>query len=302
MSNATPYPFGRVALIGIGLINGSIARDMRRLGLARRLVGAARRPETLQQALALGLVDDAVADPAEAACGADLVILGTPVGAAGEMARAIAPALKPDAIVTDVGSVKARVVDLVAPHLDLGRFIPAHPIAGGERSGPQAATDRLFDGRWCILTPSGRTQPDALDTVAGLWNTLGARVELMEAAHHDRILAVISHLPHLLAFNVVNTASDVEGALQGEVLKYAAGGFRDFTRIAGADPELWRDVVLQNRAAMLEMVGRYVENLAGLQRAIRWGEAEALYERFASARDIRLGVGRADGVHLPPAS
>ncbi|WP_165982882.1 prephenate dehydrogenase/arogenate dehydrogenase family protein [Dankookia rubra] len=293
MSGAAPPRFGQVALIGIGLINGSIARDMRRLGLAERLVCAARQPETRMQALALGLADDATPDPAEAVRGADLVILGTPVGAAGEVARAIAPALRPDAIVTDVGSVKGRVVDFVAPHLDLTRFVPAHPIAGGEQSGPGAATDRLFEGRWCIVTPSGRTDPDAVEAVGGLWRALGARVEIMEAAHHDRVLAVISHLPHLLAFNVVNTASDVEGALQGEVMKYAAGGFRDFTRIAGADPALWRDVMLHNRAALLEMMGRYSENLAALQHAIRWGESEALYERLASAHDIRRGVSRA---------
>lgn len=293
MSDTTPPRFGQVALIGIGLINGSIARDMRRLGLAGRLVCAARRPDTRAQALALGLVDAATPDPAEAVRDAKLVILGTPVGAAGEVARSIAPALRPDAIITDVGSVKAGVIDFVAPHLDLARFVPAHPIAGGERSGPGAATDRLFEGRWCILTPSGRTDPDAVDTVGGLWRALGARVETMEAAHHDRVLAIISHLPHLLAFNVINTASDVEGVLQREVMKYAAGGFRDFTRIAGADPALWRDVMLHNRAALLEMLGRYGENLAVLQHAIRWGEAEALYERLASAHDIRHGVGRA---------
>jgi cyclohexadieny/prephenate dehydrogenase len=290
VSPAAPPRFGQVALIGIGLINGSIARDMRRLGLAERLVCAARRPETLAQAVAIGLVDAATPNPAEAVRGADLVILGTPVGAAGEVARAIAPALRPDAIVTDVGSVKAGVIDFVAPHLDLARFVPAHPIAGGEQSGPGAATDRLFEGRWCILTPSGRTDADAVEVVGGFWRALGARVEIMEAAHHDRVLAVISHLPHLLAFNVVNTAND---ALQGEVMKYAAGGFRDFTRIAGADPALWRDVMLHNKAALLEMMGRYAENLAALQHAIRWGEAEALYERLASAHDIRCGVSRA---------
>jgi cyclohexadieny/prephenate dehydrogenase len=282
--------FGQIAFVGIGLINGSLARDVRRLGLAERLVATSRRRETLDEALALGLVDEATPDAEAAVRGADLVVLGVPVGASGEAARAAAPFLRPDAVVTDVGSVKARVVDLVSPHLDMRRFVPGHPVAGAEISGPAAATERLFDGRWCILTPGQNTDPDAVERVAALWRAVGAKVETMGAAQHDTVLAAISHLPHLLAFNAVNTAGDVEHALRGEVLKYAAGGFRDFTRIAGAGPAMWRDVFLHNRAAMLEIVGRYVENLAALQRAIRRGEADALYERFASARAIRRGV------------
>ena len=294
--------FERIAFVGIGLINGSLARDARRLGLAERLVATARRRETLDEALALGLVDAATTDAAAAVRGADLVVLGVPVGASGEAARAVAPGLRPDAVVTDVGSVKARVLDLVAPHLDTRRFVPGHPVAGSEASGPAAAVERLFRDRWCILTPRSYTDPAAVERVAALWRAVGSKVERMDAAQHDRVLAAVSHLPHLLAFNAVNTAGDVEHALRGEVLKYAAGGFRDFTRIAGADPAMWRDVFLHNRPAMLEVVGRYVENLAALQRAIRRGEADALYERFASARAIRRGeAARGGGAASPGA-
>lgn len=294
--------FERIAFVGIGLINGSLARDARRLGLAERLVATARRRETLDEALDLGLVDAATTDAAAAVCGADLVVLGVPVGASGEAARAVAPGLRADAVVTDVGSVKARVLDLVSPHLDMRRFVPGHPVAGAETSGPAAAVERLFRDRWCILTPRGDTDPAAVERVAALWRAVGSKVERMDAAQHDRVLAAVSHLPHLLAFNAVNTAGDVEHALRGEVLKYAAGGFRDFTRIAGADPAMWRDVFLHNRPAMLEVVGRYVENLAALQRAIRRGEADALYERFASARAIRRGeAARGGGAASPGA-
>lgn len=292
--------FERAAFVGIGLINGSLARDARRLGLARRLVGSARRRETLDQALALGLVDEATTDAAEAVRGADLVVLGVPVGACGEAARALAPGLRPDAIVTDVGSVKARVLDLVSPHLDMRRFVPGHPVAGAETSGPVAAVEHLFRDRWCILTPRADADAAAVERVAALWRAVGSKVELMDAAQHDKVLAAVSHLPHLLAFNAVNTAGEVEHAMRGEVLKYAAGGFRDFTRIAGADPAMWRDVFLHNKAAVLEMTGRYAENLAALQRAIRRGEADALYERFASARAIRRGeAARPGGAPAP---
>ncbi|MGI4940573.1 MAG: prephenate/arogenate dehydrogenase family protein [Janthinobacterium lividum] len=285
--------FNQITFVGIGLINGSIARDVRRLGLARRLVGTARRQDTLDLALALGLVDAATTSIADAVRGADLVVLGIPVGASGDAARAIAEGVSQSAIITDVGSVKGRVVELVAPHLDMRRFVPGHPVAGTEASGPQAAVERLFQGRWCILTPSGITDRDAVDHVAALWRALGSRVDLMDAEHHDKVLAVTSHLPHLLAFNIVNTADDLEGALKGEILKYAAGGFTDFTRIAASDPTMWRDVFLNNKAALLEVVGRYVEDLTALQRAIRWDEAGTLFDRFESARDVRREVVRA---------
>lgn len=285
--------FNQITFVGIGLINGSIARDVRRLGLARRLVGTARRQDTLDLALDLGLVDSVTTSVAEAVRGADLVVLGIPVGASGEAARAMAEGVSQGAIVTDVGSVKGRVVELVAPHLDMRRFVPGHPVAGTEASGPQAAVERLFQGRWCILTPSGVTDRDAVDQVAAFWRALGSRVDLMDAEHHDKVLAVTSHLPHLLAFNIVNTADDLEGVLKGEILKYAAGGFTDFTRIAASDPTMWRDVFLNNKAALLEVVGRYVEDLTALQRAIRWDEAGTLFDRFESARDVRREVVRA---------
>ena len=291
-SEAAPL-FGQITFVGVGLINGSLARDVRRLGLANRLVGTSRRRDTLDQACELGLVDEGTSDAAAAVRDADLVVLGVPVGASGEAARAMAPGLRPDAIVTDVGSVKAKVIDLVAPHLDMHRFVPGHPVAGTENSGPAAAIDRLFQGRWCILTPPAGTDPLATDQVAALWRAVGSRVELMSALHHDKVLAITSHLPHLLAFNIVNTADDLEGVLKGEVLKYAAGGFTDFTRIAASDPTMWRDVFLHNKSAVLEIVGRYIEDLMALQRAIRWDEADALFERFESARSIRREVVRA---------
>lgn len=285
--------FGQITFVGLGLINGSIARDVRRLGLAERLVGTARRVETCDQACALGLVDEATPDAAAAVRGADLVVFGVPVGATGEAACAVASGLRADAIVTDVGSVKGKVIELVAPYLDMRRFVPGHPVAGTEESGPAAAVERLFENRWCILTPHSTTEADATERVAALWRALGSKVELMDAAHHDKILAITSHLPHLLAYNIVNTADDLEGVLKGEVLKYAAGGFTDFTRIAASDPTMWRDVFLLNKTAVLEVIGRYLEDLVALQRAIRWDEADALFERFRSAQAIRREVVRA---------
>ena len=261
--------------------------------MAERLVATSRRQETLDQACGLGLVDDATLDAAAAVRDADLVVLGTPVGASGDAVRALAPGLRPDAILTDVGSAKAKVIELVSPHVDTARFVPGHPVAGTENSGPGAAIDRLFDGRWCILTPMAQTDPLAVDRVAALWRAVGSRVEVMDPAHHDKVLAITSHLPHLLAFNIVNTADDLEGVLKGEVLKYAAGGFTDFTRIAAADPTMWRDVFLHNKAAVLEVVGRYIEDLLALQRAIRWDEANTLFDRFESASSVRREVVRA---------
>ena len=290
---APTAPFERVVVVGAGLIGGSIARDLRRLRLARRTVALDRSEENARRALEIGLVDEATTDARAAVEGADLVVLAVPVGAMGDVARAIGPALRADAVVTDVGSVKTPVAGLVGAHLDVRRFVPAHPVAGTENSGPDAALDGLFVGRWCILTPDGRVDPAAVARVATLWRALGARVEFMDAAHHDQVLAVTSHLPHLLAFNLINTAGSIETVLEREVLKYAAGGFTDFTRIAASDPTLWRDVFLSNRDAVLEMTGRYIEDLMALQRVIRWGEGEALLERFASAQAIRRGVVRA---------
>lgn len=283
-------PFEHVAFVGIGLINGSLARDVRRLGLARRTSALARRPETAARALELGLVDVATTEPGEALAGADLVVLGVPVGALGEAAATIAGHLGPDALVTDVGSVKASVIGLVAPHLDMRRFVPGHPVAGTENSGPDAAVANLYRDRWCILTPTAETDPGAVARVSALWRAVGARVEVMDAEHHDHVLAMTSHLPHLLAFNIVNVADSLEGILQCEILRYAAGGFTDFTRIASSDPVLWRDVFLLNRSSVLEVLARYLEDLAALQKDIRLGKGEALVERFRAAQSIRRGV------------
>lgn len=292
MREAGPL-FKQITFIGIGLINGSLARDVRRLGLASRLVGVAQRRATLQQALSLGLVDEATTDAAAAVEQADLVVLGVPVGASGAAAHAIAPGLRPSAIVTDVGSVKSSVIDAVTAAIDPRQFVPGHPVAGTEKSGPSAAIDNLFRDRWCILTPERQTDPQAVALVSELWRRVGSRVTHMDAAHHDRILAVTSHLPHLLAFNVVNTADGLEGVMKAEVLKYAAGGFTDFTRIAASDPVMWRDVFLHNKPAVLEVLGHYIEDLFTLQRAIRWDDVDVLFNRLESARLVRREVVRA---------
>ena len=285
--------FEQITFVGIGLVNGSLARDVRRLGLAKRLVATSRRQETLDEAVDLGLVDAVTTDATAAVQDADLVVLGVPIGSSGEAAKAVAPALRADAVVTDVGSAKASVMEMVAPYLDMRRFVPGHPVAGTEKSGPQAALDRLFNGRWCILTPSAETDARAVERVAALWRAVGSRVELMDAEHHDKVLAITSHVPHLLAFNIVNTADDLEGVLKGEILKYAAGGFTDFTRIAGSDPTMWRDVFHHNKVAVLEVVGRFIEDLVALQRAIRWDDTDAVFARIESASAIRQEVVRA---------
>jgi cyclohexadieny/prephenate dehydrogenase len=230
-------------------------------------------------------------NPAEAVSGADLVILCTPVGAFGEVAQKIAPALKPGAIITDVGSVKMAVIRDVGPHVPSGvHFVPGHPIAGTEHSGPEAGFPELFDGRWCILTPPAGTDATAVETLAEFWRGCGSRVEVMEARHHDLVLAITSHVPHLIAYNIVGTASDLEQVTQSEVIKFSAGGFRDFTRIAASDPTMWRDVFLNNREAVLEVLGRFSEDLSRLQRAIRWGEGDVLFDLFTTTRAIRREV------------
>lgn len=283
--------FGRVALIGIGLINSSVARFMRREGIVEELIGCARSAATRDKALELGLVDHATADAGEAVEGADFVVLGVPVGANLAIAKVIGPRLAKGAIVTDVGSVKGAVIRDVAPHIPKGaHLVPAHPVAGTEHSGPEAGFAELFDGRWCILTPPDGTDARAIQKVAAFWTSAGMMVEMMDAGHHDRVLAITSHLPHLIAYNIVGTAADLEMVTHKEVVKYAAGGFRDFTRIAASDPVMWRDVFLNNQEAVLEMLGRFTEDLAALQRAIRWGDGEALGELFTRTRMIRREV------------
>jgi cyclohexadieny/prephenate dehydrogenase len=283
--------FERVALIGLGLIGSSLSHAMRRGGLADSIVGAAQSEKTRDTALRLGLVSSVYATPAEAVRDADLVILCTPIGVYGAIAAAIAPALRPGAILTDVGSVKGAVLRDVAPHVPAGvHFIPGHPIAGTEHSGPESGFAELFDGRWCVLTPPEGADQAAVDKLAAFWRACGSHVEIMPADHHDMVLAITSHVPHLIAYNIVNTARHLERVTDTEVIKFSAGGFRDFTRIAASDPVMWRDVFLNNKEAVLEMLGRFSEDLTALQRAIRYGEGEALHQMFIEARAVRRGV------------
>jgi cyclohexadieny/prephenate dehydrogenase len=283
--------FEKIALIGIGLIGGSIALEARKRGLAKQIVAATRSAETAALANKLKLADHCGTDLAVAAEGADLVIVCTPVGACGAVAKAIAPQLKPGCIVSDVGSVKQTVIADMAPHIPKGvHLIPAHPVAGTENSGPEAALLDLFQGRWTILTPLPDSDPKAVDKLEAFWKALGSEVNRLDPANHDRILAITSHLPHLIAYTIVGTADDLGGHLNSEVLKYAAGGFRDFTRIASSDPTMWRDVFLNNREAVLEVLQRFQEDLFYLQRAIRWGEADKLFDLFTRTREIRRAL------------
>jgi cyclohexadieny/prephenate dehydrogenase len=264
---------------------------MRRKHLAGHIVGHAHRAETLRRAKKVGFADSLTDSAVKAVKGADLVVLATPVGAFEALARTIGPHLKPGAIVTDVGSVKGAVIDDVAPHIPKGvHFIPAHPIAGTERSGPEAGFAELFDGRWCILTPAKGVNKRALKTLRTFWEKLGSKVDVMDAKHHDLVLAVTSHVPHLIAYNIVGTADDLRSVTEGEVIKYSAGGFRDFTRIAASDPTMWRDVFLNNKDAVLEVLGRFSEDLSALQRQIRWGDGDALFKLFTRTRAIRRSI------------
>jgi cyclohexadieny/prephenate dehydrogenase len=292
--------FDRVAFIGIGLIGASMALAMRREGLARTIVAVARRPKTRKTALALGIVDESTKDYAAAVKNADLVVIATPVGTNGPIAKTISAYLKPGAIVTDVGSVKKAVVDAVAPHIPKGvHFVPGHPIAGTEHSGPEAGFAELFQNRWTILTPLPRTSAKATAKITEMWRRMGANVASMRPDHHDMVLAITSHLPHLIAYTIVGTATDLEERLRSEVIKFAASGFRDFTRIAASDPVMWRDIFLSNKDAVLEMLGRLNEDLSDLQRAIRDGDGDKLEAAFARTREIRRSVVEA-GQHIPP--
>lgn len=283
--------FDRIAYLGIGLIGSSLARVVRRDGLARSSIACARSEETRASALRLGLVDEATADIAEAVTGADLVMICTPVGAYAAAAQAMAPHLAPGAIVSDVGSVKATVIRDLAPHMPVGvHLVPGHPIAGTEKSGPENGFAELFQDRWCILTPPEGTAPDAVQRVRALWQKAGMKVDEMTADHHDRVLAITSHLPHLIAYTIVGTADDLEEDTRQEVIKYSASGFRDFTRIAASDPVMWRDIFLSNREAVLETLQRFTEDLTTLQRAIRRGEGDTLEALFTRTRAIRRSV------------
>ncbi|MCU0817231.1 MAG: prephenate/arogenate dehydrogenase family protein [Cypionkella sp.] len=282
--------YHRVALIGLGLIASSMAHAMRQYRLAGTIVGHAQSAETRAIAREL-FCDEVFATPAEAVKGADLVVLCTPVGAMAEIARAIAPHLAPGATVTDVGSVKGAVVEAVAPHMPEGvHFIPGHPIAGTEHSGPRSGFATLFQNRWWLLTPLEGADPAATARLRALCEGMGANVDEMDVAHHDLVLAVTSHTPHLIAYTMVGVAEHMRRVSNSEVIKYSAGGFRDLTRIAASDPVMWRDVFLTNKDAVLDILGRFTEELFVLQRAIRMGDGEHLHAYFTRTRAIRRGI------------
>lgn len=283
-------PFARVAVIGLGLIGGSIARAVRHHMPTVALSGHDADPAVRARAAELDLVDDLADSAGAAVIDADLVILCAPVGAIGAIAREIAADLAPGAVVSDVGSSKAGILAALSAALPGAAVVPAHPVAGTENSGPDAGFATLFHGRWCILTPPGDADPAAVARVAAFWERLGARVDVMDAQHHDLVLAITSHLPHLIAYTIVGTASDLEEVTRSEVIKYSAGGFRDFTRIAASDPTMWRDVFLANKDAVLEMLQRFTEDLTALQRAIRWGDGDALFELFTRTRAVRRSI------------
>jgi cyclohexadieny/prephenate dehydrogenase len=283
--------FDTIAIIGLGLIGSSIARAARAQGAVRTIVATSRSPETRQRVTELNLADKVVETNAEAVEGADLVIVCVPVGVCGAVAEEIGPHLKAGATISDVGSVKGSIVRDMGSHLPKTvHFVPAHPVAGTEHSGPDAGFAELFENRWCILTPPEGTDPQAVDKLAAFWRLLGAKVDVMTPEHHDLVLAVTSHLPHLIAYTIVGTADELEAVTRSEVLKFSAGGFRDFTRIAASDPTMWRDVFLSNKEAVLEMLGRFNEDVAALTKAIRRGDGEALYDHFTRTRAIRRGI------------
>ncbi|MBG1233710.1 prephenate/arogenate dehydrogenase family protein [Aestuariivirga litoralis] len=283
--------FEKVALLGLGLIGSSICHGIRAKGLARHISGHARSAETRAVALEIKLVDDVHVHAADAVKDADLVILCAPVGACAALAKEIGPHLKAGAIVTDVGSVKGAIARDCGPFIPQNvHFIPGHPVAGTEQSGPRAGFAELFHGRWCILTPLPGADSAAVAKLTQFWEGLGSMVDTMEVGHHDLVLAITSHLPHLIAYNTVATAADLETVTDSEVIKYSASGFRDFTRIAASDPTMWRDVFLNNKEAVLEMLGRFSEELAVLQRAVRWGDGDTLFNLFTRAREVRRGI------------
>ncbi len=283
--------YDRVALIGLGLIAGSMAHAMVRSGSAGHITGTAKSAETREIAREINLCNCIVETAAKAVKDADLVVLAVPIGAMADLAKEIGPHLKPGATVTDVGSVKQAVIAAVAPHIPKGvHFVPGHPMAGTEYSGPRSGFAELFDNRWCLLVPPDGTDPDAVDRLKSLWQAMGANVELMQAEHHDLVCAVTSHAPHLIAYTMVGVADDLRRITDKEVIKFSAAGFRDFTRIAASDPTMWRDVFLNNKEATLEILGRFTEELFALQRAIRTGDGEQLHSYFTHTRAIRRGI------------
>jgi cyclohexadieny/prephenate dehydrogenase len=284
--------FRRLALLGIGLIGSSVARvAMEGRELAGEVVANARTQATLDRVTQLGIADRVELDPARAVQGADCVMLCAPVGAYAALAEAIAPHLMPGAVLTDVGSTKQSVIRDVGPLVPAGvHFVPAHPLAGTEYSGPDAGFLTLFQNRWCLLTPPPGTDAAAVESIAELWRRCGSMIEVMEPSHHDRVLAMVSHLPHLLAFTICGTADDLEGESRQQVLQFAASGFRDFTRIAASDPVMWRDVFLNNREALLEMLARFTEDAQAMARAVRWGDAAYIEGKIHRGRVIRRSL------------
>jgi len=283
--------FKRMALIGVGLIGSSIALAARRANLVDSIVGCARTERTREKALELGIVDAMFEDAGETVAGADLVIICSHLGSYPSVGKAMSGHLAPGAIVTDVGSVKGCVARDLGPYIPHGvHLVPGHPVSGSEKSGPEAGFETLFDDRWWILTPNANADQDVVRTLTAFVKALGSQVEIMDAGRHDLVLAITSHLPHLIAYNIVSMADDMETVTQGEVVKFSAGGFRDFTRIAASDPEFWRDVFLNNRDAVLETLGRFTEDLIALQRAIRWGQGDNLLRQFSNSRDIRQRI------------
>ncbi|AXI55959.1 Cyclohexadienyl dehydrogenase (plasmid) [Pseudoseohaeicola sp. NH-UV-7] len=283
--------YDRIALIGLGLIASSMFWGIKRAGLAREVTGYSRSQETRETARRIGLCDRVCDSAVDAVKDADLVVLCVPPGAMGAAAEEIAPALKPGATVTDVGSVKREIINAVQPHIpDAVHFVPAHPLAGTEHSGPESGFAELFDNRWCLIVPIEGSDPDAVQRLTDLWLGLGSYVETMDADHHDLVVAVTSHAPHLIAYTMVGVADDLRRVTDSEVIKFSAGGFRDFTRIAASDPTMWRDVFLNNKDATLEILGRFTEELFALQRAIRMGDGEHLHAYFTRTRSIRRGI------------
>jgi cyclohexadieny/prephenate dehydrogenase len=285
------FMFEKVAVLGLGLISSSLCHVMRKNGLAKTISGHAKTEATRTIALEIGLVDTVHASACDAVIDADLVILCTPVGVCGPLTAEIKSHLKSGAILTDVASVKGAIVRECGPHVPNGvHFIPGHPIAGTEQSGPRSGFAELFQDRWCILTPVPGADIAMVAKLESFWKACGSNVDIMTAEHHDMVLAITSHLPHLIAYNTVATAADLESVTNSEVIKYSASGFRDFTRIAASDPTMWRDIFLNNKDAVLEMLGRFSEELSVLQRAVRWGDGETLFNLFSRAREVRRGI------------
>ena len=283
--------FKTIAFIGFGLINSSLARVVKTKGLAEKIHAYSRSEATRAKIKKLNIVDHIYDNSTEAVKGADLVVLGIPVGATRDTVNTFASSLSPGTIITDVGSVKKSVIDGLSSVLPENiNFVPAHPIAGTEKSGPEAGFETLFEGHWCVITPTKNTDKEAIKKVTKIWESAGMQVAEMDAKYHDLVLAITSHIPHLVAYSIVGTVAELEDHLKTEVIKYAAGGFRDFTRIAGSDPVMWRDIFIDNKEAVLEMLGRFIEDLTALQKSIRWEDKEALESLFNKTRLIRKGV------------